>query len=203
MGADAVGLHLRPVAPARSRPTRPATSSGACRPRSSPSACSATSRPSGSSRSSQHAGLRGAQLHGHETPEDDAVRSRRGSPFVIQAFAAGDPTLERADDVRRRRRSCSTRPRPGSGEVFDWALAEGAPLGMRVILAGGLTPDNVGRGHRPGAAVGRRRVDRRRGGPGRKDPRKAAGVHRRRPRGRRPLALPAAPTRPPYDWQDE
>jgi phosphoribosylanthranilate isomerase len=27
--------------------------------------------------------------------------------------------------------------------VFDWSLAEGAPIGRRVILAGGLTPDNV------------------------------------------------------------
>ena len=28
--------------------------------------------------------------------------------------------------------------------MFDWALAEGAPLGRPVILAGGLTPENVG-----------------------------------------------------------
>ena len=32
---------------------------------------------------------------------------------------------------------------PGSGQVFDWSLAEGAPSGLRVLLAGGLTPDNV------------------------------------------------------------
>ena len=32
---------------------------------------------------------------------------------------------------------------PGSGEVFDWSLAEGAPAGRKVIICGGLTPDNV------------------------------------------------------------
>ena len=33
---------------------------------------------------------------------------------------------------------------PGSGEVFDWSLDEGAPLaGHRVVLAGGLHPGNV------------------------------------------------------------
>jgi len=33
---------------------------------------------------------------------------------------------------------------PGSGQVFDWRLAEGAPSGVPLIMAGGLTPDNVG-----------------------------------------------------------
>ncbi len=28
--------------------------------------------------------------------------------------------------------------------MFDWRLAEGAPSGVRLLLAGGLTPDNVG-----------------------------------------------------------
>ncbi len=37
-------------------------------------------------------------------------------------------------------------PAPGSGHVFDWSLAESFPIGKRVILAGGLTPDNVADG---------------------------------------------------------
>ena len=41
------------------------------------------------------AGLKAAQLHGHETPEDtQAVRRQIG--YVIQAFPAGSPALERA-----------------------------------------------------------------------------------------------------------
>ena len=34
-------------------------------------------------------------------------------------------------------------PTPGSGEVFDWSLADTMPIGLRMILAGGLDPDNV------------------------------------------------------------
>ena len=32
---------------------------------------------------------------------------------------------------------------PGSGEVFDWGLVEDVPGGLKVILAGGLTAENV------------------------------------------------------------
>lgn len=88
------------------------------------------------------AGLRAAQLHGHETALDTSwVRSR--VPVVIKAFPGGDPELAKAatygaDIVLLDSAS------PGSGRVFDWSLAEGAPSGLRVLLAGGLTPDNVG-----------------------------------------------------------
>ena len=30
-----------------------------------------------------------------------------------------------------------------SGKVFDWSLVDQIPSGIRLILAGGLTPDNV------------------------------------------------------------
>lgn len=88
------------------------------------------------------AGLRAAQLHGHETALDTAwVRSR--VPVVIKAFPGGDPELAKAasygaDIVLLDSAS------PGSGRVFDWSLAEGAPSGLRILLAGGLTVDNVG-----------------------------------------------------------
>jgi phosphoribosylanthranilate isomerase len=39
-------------------------------------------------------------------------------------------------------------PRPGSGEVFDWSLTAEVPAGVRLMLAGGLTPDNVADGVR-------------------------------------------------------
>ena len=34
-------------------------------------------------------------------------------------------------------------PSPGSGKLFDWRLAGDAPGSVKLILAGGLTPDNV------------------------------------------------------------
>jgi len=88
------------------------------------------------------AGLRAAQLHGNETPEQTRlVRTR--VPLVIKAFAAGHPGLGNleaygADAILV---DSST---PGGGKVFDWRLAEDAPRsGHRVVLAGGLNPSNV------------------------------------------------------------
>jgi phosphoribosylanthranilate isomerase len=86
-------------------------------------------------------GLSGAQLHGRE-PTSEVRSVRRRIPFVIQAFAAGDVSLATAGggpaDV-----ILIDAPEPGSGRVFDWALAEGAPDGVRLLLAGGLDVDNV------------------------------------------------------------
>ncbi len=116
------------------------------------------------------AGLRAAQLHGHETPETTRYVAAR-VPFVIQAFSAGDPWLERASSYGANAILVDS-PAPGSGEVFDWALAEGAPLGMRVMLAGGLTPENVAvaiEAVRPWGVDVSTGVE---ASPGRKDPRK-------------------------------
>src|SRR4029077_19664519 len=86
-------------------------------------------------------GLRAAQLHGHETIETTKlVRSK--ILFVIKGFPAGDPALERADAFGADAILIDSHA-PGSGEMFDWSLAEGAPSNRRVILAGGLTPENV------------------------------------------------------------
>ncbi len=86
-------------------------------------------------------GVKAAQLHGHETAEDTRwIRER--VPMVIKAFPAGDYRLDRLGDYGADAVLLDS-PTPGSGRVFDWSLAEGAPDGGRVILAGGLTADNV------------------------------------------------------------
>ncbi len=87
-------------------------------------------------------GLRAAQLHGHESAEQARWVKER-VPFVIQAFPAGDRAVVRARDHGVDAVMIDA-PKPGSGEVFDWCLADGVPDGMRLVLAGGLTPDNVG-----------------------------------------------------------
>ena len=88
------------------------------------------------------AGLRGVQLHGAE-PASEVTWIRERAQFVIQAFSAGDPALatagKSAADI-----ILVDSPDAGSGKVFDWRLAEGAPRGKRILLAGGLTPENVG-----------------------------------------------------------
>ena len=86
-------------------------------------------------------GLRAAQLHGRETaPQTQWVRAR--VPVVIKAFPAGDPAIARAGTYGADLVLIDSAS-PGSGKVFDWSLAEDAPAGQRLVLAGGLTPDNV------------------------------------------------------------
>ena len=87
------------------------------------------------------AGLRGAQLHGHETREVTWWVGERIS-FVIKAFVAGDRGVADASGFRASAILLDA-PSPGSGEVFDWRLADGVPDRSRLIIAGGLGPDNV------------------------------------------------------------
>ena len=85
-------------------------------------------------------GLRAAQLHGHETA-DQARWVRERVPFVIQAFPAGAPAVARAAEYGADVTMLDA-PHPGSGQIFDWELAE-VPDGLRLMLAGGLNPANV------------------------------------------------------------
>lgn len=86
-------------------------------------------------------GIKGVQLHGHELPREAAWLSRH-VPFVVQAFAAGDRMLDRADEYAVDALMIDSAV-PGSGTTFDWSIAEAIPDGRRFILAGGLTPENV------------------------------------------------------------
>jgi phosphoribosylanthranilate isomerase len=88
------------------------------------------------------AGLHAAQLHGHETP-NEARQVRQKVQALIVAFPAGSRSIERFDDYQADALMVDA-PNPGSGEVFDWTLADGIPSNRRLILAGGLTPANVG-----------------------------------------------------------
>lgn len=144
-------------------------------------------------------GLRAAQLHGHETPGDSLWIHQR-VPFVVKAFAAGDPALDAADDYGADAILIDSAA-PGSGEVFDWSLAEGAPSNRRIILAGGLTPENVAdavRRVRPWGVDVASGVE---ASPGLKDPRKVrAFVQAARaaePAGYRPAT---ADEDRPFDW---
>jgi phosphoribosylanthranilate isomerase len=86
-------------------------------------------------------GLLGAQLHGHETP---AATKRVGERvrYVIKGFAASDPALDRAAEYGAYAVLMDT-PTPGSGQLFDWSLTGRVAAGTRLLLAGGLTADNV------------------------------------------------------------
>lgn len=92
----------------------------------------------------QSAGLRAAQLHGHETPDDVAYVSSH-IRTVIKAVTAGTVDALRANTFGTSMVLVDA-PAPGSGKVFDWSLAGELPEGLNVILAGGLNPDNVATG---------------------------------------------------------
>ena len=86
-------------------------------------------------------GLKAAQLSGRENMEDTRL-IRESVPAVIKAFPGGSPALSVADRYGADIVMVDS-DTPGSGRVFDWSLAEGAPGGIRLLMAGGLTPENV------------------------------------------------------------
>ena len=150
------------------------------------------------------AGLGAAQLHGHETAEHTQwVRAR--VPAVIKAFPAGDPAIGHFEQFGADWLMVDG-DNPGSGQVFDWRLAEGVADPHRLIVSGGLRPDNVAEAvaHlHPGGVDVSSGVE---SAPGRKDPllmrdfianarRAAAETGTQRTRG-------AATTEGPYDWRD-
>ena len=87
------------------------------------------------------AGLGAAQLHGQETAEETQwVRAR--VPTVIKAFRAGERAIARFEEFGADYLLVDG-DNPGSGQVFDWRLAEGVADPHRLIVSGGLRPDNV------------------------------------------------------------
>jgi phosphoribosylanthranilate isomerase len=144
-------------------------------------------------------GLRGAQLHGRESA-DDTKWVRRRVPMVIRAFTAGDPAIRDAKEYGADVIMLDA-PSPGSGQVFDWRLAEGVPDGVRFLLAGGLNEDNVAEAIRQVRPWG---VDVATGvedAPGRKDPRKLRAFIA----AARAAEVPAyeGGEKVPYDWQED
>jgi phosphoribosylanthranilate isomerase len=147
----------------------------------------------------QSAGVRGAQLHGHETPADVAAVSQH-VPWVIKSVVAGSVDAARADTFGTRAVLVDA-PSPGSGRVFDWGILMEMPEVERLILAGGLTPENVASAI---ATVRPWGVDVASGvetAPGRKDP----VAMRRFIEAARDAAPPehVPPGTAPYDWGDE
>jgi phosphoribosylanthranilate isomerase len=144
-----------------------------------------------------HAGLKAAQLSGHETAEVTKWVAER--VFTIKAFAAGSSAIANGADYGARAIMIDS-PSPGSGQVFDWQLADGAPPGIPLILSGGLNADNITdaiHAVRPwGVDIGTGTE----ASPGKKDPRKLRAV----------IAAAKAAAPPPaevdadagaYDWR--
>ena len=66
----------------------------------------------------------------------------RGCNWTIKAFPAGHRNIERFPEYGAQTLLVDG-PNPGSGELFDWRLAEGVVDPGRLMVSGGLRPDNV------------------------------------------------------------
>lgn len=170
MGADALGFNFVATSPRSIAPARAADIVKRLPPEVITLGIFVDELPERVVQIVERAGLRGAQLHGHEPPEVTRfVRSR--VQVVVKAFAAGSPEVATAHRHHADAYLLDA-PSGGSGKVFDWNLAAAFPSSARLILAGGLHADNVA------DAIERVRpwgVDAASGveaEPGRKDPRK-------------------------------
>lgn len=94
-------------------------------------------------------GLRTVQLHGDEPPE---LAAELGDLCVLKAFRIGSrDDLHAAEGYPAAAYLLDSRVpgrQGGTGTTFDWALLQDIAWDRPVILAGGLTPDNVVEGIR-------------------------------------------------------
>jgi phosphoribosylanthranilate isomerase len=86
-------------------------------------------------------GLDAVQLHGHETAQQCRWVAER-VPCTIKAFTAGDGSIGHFDEYGAQFLLVDGES-PGSGNLFDWRLAEGVIDPARLYVSGGLRPENV------------------------------------------------------------
>jgi phosphoribosylanthranilate isomerase len=93
------------------------------------------------------------QLHGRETPERvNAVRERYKLPVMKAVGVRGPEDLDALREYERAADQLLVDARPprdavlpgGNGLAFDWRLIQGRRWRTPWMLAGGLTPENVG-----------------------------------------------------------
>ena len=103
------------------------------------------------------------QLHGAETPERvQEVKTRTGLPVMKALSISGPADVEaaRAHEAVADRLLFDAKPpkdaeRPGgNAQAFDWGLLAGSDWNVPWLLAGGLTPENVGEAIRVSGAPG-------------------------------------------------
>jgi len=87
-------------------------------------------------------GLSIVQLHGNETPETVSFIAQRVK-LVIKAISI-NMISEAQINAYEAELLLVDGPNPGSGEVYDWSRAVSYVEPSRMILSGGLTPENVG-----------------------------------------------------------
>lgn len=145
-------------------------------------------------------GLRAAQLHGRETPEQTEWVRRR-IRTVIKVFSAGDPAIADAAAYGADVVMLDSAKTGSTGQVFDWRLAEGVPPGQRLLLAGGLDAGNVADAIAQVRPWGVDAASGLESAPGKKDPRKLRAFIAAAKQAARPAYQGEGAG--PYDWQED
>jgi phosphoribosylanthranilate isomerase len=169
LGADALGFVFWPNSPRRMTPEAAGGITRALPPFPARVGVFVNAPLDEIARAVDVAGLSAVQLHGDERPADYAALRRPlikavplgdDEPAVLESLPPDVVALVDAADPRR----------GGTGRTADWARAARAAARRRIMLAGGLTPENVGtaiRAVRPWAVDVSSGVEAR---PGVKDP---------------------------------
>jgi phosphoribosylanthranilate isomerase len=182
LGAWAIGLIFHPASPRACEPAVAAEIAAAFRRRVEPVGVFVNHRLEELAELAERCSLSILQLHGDEGPAYCREAARRTGARVMKAVRVKDASTLRAlaawdVDLYLLDAHVPGR-RGGTGETFHWELAAARPPDAPVVLAGGLTPDNVGAGI---AAVRPFAVDTASGTeaePGRKDPAKLRAFFR-------------------------
>ena len=98
-------------------------------------------RPESVVRTVHEIGLSGAQLHGSEGPVNVEYVSER-VPIVLKGFSGSSIPVARLAEYKASAILVDSES-PGSGSGFAWTAIEGQSARIRIILAGGLRPDNI------------------------------------------------------------
>jgi phosphoribosylanthranilate isomerase len=173
LGAWAVGLILAPGSPRRARPADAEVIAGSLRRQVEVAGVFVNAHLDDVARLHTRIGFTVLQLHGDEGPSYAAEAHRRLGIPVIKARAVrtrGD--VQALDAFRDVDFHMVDAPKDGDGDRLDVDLIAGRRSSVPLILAGGLTPDNVAAA---AAAVQPYAVDTARGTeaePGVKDPEK-------------------------------
>lgn len=152
-GADWIGLNFHPGSPRRVDPATAGLISAALPATASAVGLFVNRPPAEVAETAAVAGLRIVQLHGDEPPEDLLAL---GDLWIIRAFRLADESavarmvsyLERAEHLGRAPDAVlidgySSTHHGGTGQTIGLDLLDLLPPLPRLILAGGLNPENV------------------------------------------------------------
>ena len=143
LGADALGFNFVPGSPRRIDPPRARAIIETLPPFVTPVAVVADPQPGELARWVEESGVRAVQFHGEESPQTCAasrlpwVKALRVGPGFdprsVEAYASSWCLLDaQAPGLLG-----------GTGRTFDWSIVAAVRSRRRVILAGGLTPQNL------------------------------------------------------------